>query len=104
MAIIKCNDARKVHANVFKGRDFDKEARGKSRCLLYAAALQSPLATSLAKVKVLADEGMLYTFTDNPIAPGTTDTPDFDEGTMDAGVPTNEEDPNTEEPNPLDNL
>lgn len=48
-------------------RDFDKEARGKSRCMLFAAALQSPLAETIDDVLELAEAGMRYTFDDKPV-------------------------------------
>lgn len=54
------------------GRDFDKEARGKTRCSLFAAALQSPALASLVsdteglinEAKKISDEGVKYTFND----------------------------------------
>lgn len=54
------------------GRDFDKEARGKTRCSLFAAAIQSPALAGLAGSKnelaamaiELADKGVAYTFDD----------------------------------------
>jgi len=57
-----------------RGRDFDKEARGKTRCQMYSAALQSPvlqqffytkeasLADILEVVQKVADAGVSYTF------------------------------------------
>jgi hypothetical protein len=55
----------------YKERDFDAEARGKSRFGLFAAALQSPalagmkfdtLEEFLELVKKAADAGLVYTF------------------------------------------
>jgi hypothetical protein len=51
-------------------RDFDAEARGKTRCALYAAAIQSPAAPVLAATeqelinfaKRVANEGVRFTF------------------------------------------
>lgn len=54
------------------GRDFDKEARGKTRCSLFAAAVQSPALAALssdtdALIKSaieVAEAGVKYTFDD----------------------------------------
>jgi len=57
----------------YKPRDFDKEARGKTRCVQFEAALMSPAIAGmpfknmkeyLALVKEAADEGVKYSFED----------------------------------------
>ena len=57
----------------FKQRDFDAEARGKTRCVQFEAALMSPaiaglrfdnLEQYLALVKQAAEAGVKYTFGD----------------------------------------
>jgi hypothetical protein len=54
-----------------KPRDFDKEARGKTRCVQFEAALMSPAIAGmafktmkeyLALVREAADEGVKYSF------------------------------------------
>lgn len=57
----------------YKPRDFDAEARGKTRCVMYAAALQS-MAVAGTKwknlddlkkiIRELADDGVKYSFQD----------------------------------------
>ncbi len=57
----------------YKPRDFDKEARGKTRCVMYAAALGS-MALAGAKwkttddlkklIREMADDGVTYSFQD----------------------------------------
>lgn len=55
----------------YKPRDFDAEARGKTRCALYGEALSSPaiaglrfesLEELLVLVRKAADDGVKYTF------------------------------------------
>lgn len=55
----------------YKQRDFDAEARGKTRCVQYEAALMSPAIAGmkfdtmeqyLALVKQAAEAGVAYTF------------------------------------------
>ena len=55
----------------YKPRDFDKEARGKTRCVQFEAALMSPaiagmsfktMKEHLALVREAADEGLKYSF------------------------------------------
>lgn len=55
----------------YAGRDFDKEARGKTRCVQFEAALMSPAIAGmkwdnideyLALVRKAADAGVAYTF------------------------------------------
>lgn len=55
----------------FKQRDFDKEARGKTRCVQFEAALMSPAIAGmqfnnmkeyLALVREAADAGVAYSF------------------------------------------
>ena len=57
----------------YKPRDFDKEARGKTRCVQFEAALMSPAIAGmpfktmkeyLALVREAADEGLKYSFED----------------------------------------
>lgn len=57
----------------YKPRDFDLEARGKTRCVMFAAALQSPALAGLAfktveeflsLVEQAATKGVEYSFTD----------------------------------------
>ena len=57
----------------YKPRDFDAEARGKTRCVMYAAALgSSVIAVSKWKttddlkklIRELADDGVKYSFQD----------------------------------------
>lgn len=57
----------------YKQRDFDAEARGKTKCVQFEAALMSPaiagmafktMAEYLALVKEAADAGVKYTFGD----------------------------------------
>lgn len=56
-----------------KGRDYEKEARGKTRCQMFSAALQSPGLTQFATgdiddflqlVEGVANAGVRYTFND----------------------------------------
>lgn len=56
-----------------KGRDFDAEARGKTRCAMFAAALSSPALAQFVSGSVneliqeaekVADAGVKYTFGD----------------------------------------
>lgn len=56
-----------------KARDFDAEARGKTRCAVFCAALQSPTLIQyagndpesfLALVKKISEEGVKYSFGD----------------------------------------
>ncbi len=57
-----------------KSRDFDAEARGKTRCALYGAALASPVLQLLPGIKTLEDikravrdlaaDGVAYSFDD----------------------------------------
>lgn len=62
------------------GRDFNKEARGKTRCAMYQAALQSQILAQLFYAKAtidledvkrtareLADDGVRYTFEDKAL-------------------------------------
>lgn len=58
-------------AAAYKPRDFDEEARGKTRCVQFEAALMSPaiaglkfdnLNEYLVLVKKAADAGVAYTF------------------------------------------
>lgn len=60
-------------AGGYKARDFDAEARGKTRCAMYEAALQSPVVANLVLsvngldkalevVKQAADAGFEYVF------------------------------------------
>jgi hypothetical protein len=64
-------EAPKAAAPVYKQRDFDKEARGKTRCVQFEAALMSPAIAGmafktmkeyLALVREAADEGVKYSF------------------------------------------
>lgn len=57
----------------YKQRDFDKEARGKTRCVQFEAALMSPAIAGmqwngideyLALVRKAADAGVAYSFED----------------------------------------
>lgn len=57
--------------NVYKQRDFDEEARGKTRCVQFEAALMSPaiagmkfknMTEYLALVREAAEAGLAYTF------------------------------------------
>lgn len=57
----------------YKQRDFDAEARGKTRCAMYAAALQSPALAGLqfnsvdeflVLVQKAAESGVIYSFND----------------------------------------
>ena len=104
---------------IFKGlaqnrtRDFDAEARGKSRCMLFAAALQNPVVVQffqdsegidmkavISLVTELADAGMAYTFNDKPVISGTV----LDASTVrDSGIPVTDGTVNEEEidENPL---
>ena len=63
-----------VPAKQWKGRDFDKEARGKTRCVQFEAALQSPAIAGmkwktmeeyLKLVLEAAEAGVKYTFDDS---------------------------------------
>ena len=58
-------------APAYKARDYDAEALGKTRCVMFAAALQSPALAGLrfddakgfiAFVKEAADAGVAYSF------------------------------------------
>lgn len=58
----------------YKQRDFDAEARGKTRCVQFEAAVMSPAIAGMAfqtaeeyiaLVKKVADAGVAYTFQDN---------------------------------------
>jgi len=60
-------------AGGYKPRDFDKEARGKTRCVQFEAALKSPAIAGmafknmkeyLALCREAADEGVRYSFED----------------------------------------
>ncbi len=61
------------NVGTYKPRDFDAEARGKTRCVMYAAALQS-MAIAGTKwktlddlkktIRELADDGVKYSFQD----------------------------------------
>ena len=62
-----------VTAPVYKQRDFDAEARGKTRCVMFAAALGSPalaglpfksLEDFLTLVEKAAEAGVNYSFKD----------------------------------------
>jgi len=64
-------EVAKASAPVYKQRDFDQEARGKTKCVQFEAALMSPaiagmafktMAEYLALVKEAADAGVKYTF------------------------------------------
>ena len=50
---------------VFKERDFDAEARGKTRCAIYAAAVTG-LAKSVEEAIEIAQAGVAFSFGDNP--------------------------------------
>jgi hypothetical protein len=61
----------KASTPAFKARDFDAEARGKTRCVQFEAALMSPAIATLAFknieellviVRKAADDGVAYTF------------------------------------------
>jgi len=62
-----------AQVNYPKARDFDAEARGKTRCVMFAAALGSPalaglpfksLEAFLSIAKEAADAGVKYSFND----------------------------------------
>ena len=64
-------EVTKASTPVYKQRDFDAEARGKSRCVMFAAALGSPalaglpfksLEDFLAIVEKAAEAGVNYSF------------------------------------------
>lgn len=68
-------ELKEVAKKAFKERDFDAEARGKTRCSMFAAALSSPILSQylytkeqatledvLKVVREVADEGTRYTF------------------------------------------
>lgn len=61
----------KTEKPAYKQRDFDKEARGKTRCALYEAALMSPAIAGMQwngtaefkkLIREMADDGVAYTF------------------------------------------
>lgn len=65
--------AETAKSNGYKPRDFDAEARGKTRCVQHEAALMSPAIAGmkfnnmeeyLKLVKQAADAGVAYTFED----------------------------------------
>jgi hypothetical protein len=62
-----------AQVNYPKARDFDAEARGKTRCVMFAAALQSPAIAGLPfktiedflkLVEQAAENGVKYSFKD----------------------------------------
>jgi hypothetical protein len=67
----KKTEAAPAAAKTYAGRDFDKEAHGKTRCVQFEAALMSPAIAGmkfdtmeqyLALCKQAADYGTAYTF------------------------------------------
>lgn len=71
--IIKVEPKIETKPAAYKPRDFDKEARGKTRCVQFEAALMSPAIAGmsfknmkeyLALVREAADEGVRYSFED----------------------------------------
>lgn len=70
----KAYTPRKSYTKPASDRDFDKEARGKTRCMAYQAALSSPAVANLlgsgsvdelkALVREIADDHFEYTFND----------------------------------------
>lgn len=46
-------DIGPVAVSTYTGRDFDKEARGKTKCAVFCAALQSPFAATFGTQKEL---------------------------------------------------
>lgn len=68
---VKNTSAVEIAKPVYKQRDFDAEARGKTRCVQFEAALMSPaiaglkfnnLEEYLELVRQAADAGVAYTF------------------------------------------
>lgn len=67
----KSETAKAIEKVQYKQRDFDKEARGKTRCVQFEAALMSPAIAGmrfetmedyLKLVKQAADAGVAYSF------------------------------------------
>lgn len=66
-------EVAKASTPVYKQRDFDAEAYGKTRCVMFAAALQSPAIAGLPfktiedflkLVELAAETGVKYSFKD----------------------------------------
>lgn len=70
----KTTETKTDGAKAYKPRDFDAEARGKTRCVQFEAALQSPAIAGmkfnnmkefLDLVREAADAGVAYTFNES---------------------------------------
>lgn len=70
-AVARLTKAADTAAKAYKPRDFDAEARGKTRCVQFQSALESPAIAGmkfstmeqyLALVRQAAEAGVKYTF------------------------------------------